>query len=44
MKKIKKKIKKGTGYFFGKKENYIYSWTIQKMKRMGPGPNLKVKK
>ncbi|KKM74818.1 hypothetical protein LCGC14_1396500 [marine sediment metagenome] len=43
MKKIKK-IKKGTGYFFSKKENCLYSWTIHTEKVACPLFRKKVKK
>jgi len=30
--KVKKGVKKGTGYFFCKKEDSLYSWTVHQKK------------
>ncbi len=43
-KRKKMQIKKGTGYFFAKKENYLYSWTIHAEKVACPLFRKKVKK
>ncbi len=43
MSKIKK-TKMGTGYFFAKKKNYLYSWTIHAEKVACPLFMKKVKK